>query len=216
MLASFLIIFPNFYETFLFSIRIEIQRIRKRRVKMLKNYEARHFFMAIGIGILLISPILLVFIPTFIGNSIYHTPGTWIVMVPKLSYILYGSGCALLVIAFFLMYFADLKKYSIILGIILIIGGVILLIHGTRPFTAISDDGIKMRADTGKEISSYTWQDIEYINYYDVIRSEGFDQFEFHFNDGTRLLLTENGYLMPYHKALMAKIRDEQLAVNWK
>jgi hypothetical protein len=182
---------------------------------MVPNYEKRHFFMAIGIGILLISPILLLLIPSFIVNSLYLEPGTWVVIAPSNSYWLYGIGCFLLCLACFIIYLANVRKISIFIGMILIIVGVIFLLLGAKPFIAVSDEGISIRKDTN-EVIFYSWTEIDHINYYDIPRSEGFDTYEFHFQDGNSIQLAENGLLSSYRLHFFNIFQEENLTLHWK
>ncbi|MFS0671936.1 hypothetical protein [Ornithinibacillus sp. 179-J 7C1 HS] len=183
---------------------------------MVLNYEKRHFFMAIGIGIFLVSPILLIFIPAFIANSIYLEPGTWIVIVPKASYFLYGIGCLLLGIACLIIYFGDVKRLFVFIGVVLSIVGVFFLLLGAKPFIAISNDGLTYRIEASNNIHQYKWNEIETVNYYDVDRSEGFDTYEVIFPDGSSIQITENGYVMQYRNALMEQFQENNISFNWK
>ncbi|WP_047986157.1 hypothetical protein [Ornithinibacillus californiensis] len=182
---------------------------------MVPNYEKRHFFMAIGIGILFISPILLLLIPSFIVNSLYLEPGTWVVIAPSTSYWLYGIGCLLLSIACFIMYLFNVRKLPVFIGIILIIVGAFFLLIGTKPFIAVSDQGISIRESTS-EINFYAWNEIDHINYYDIPRSEGFDTYEFHFQDGNSIQLAENGLLSSYRLHFFNIFQEENLTLHWK
>ncbi|WP_096270347.1 hypothetical protein [Paucisalibacillus globulus] len=183
---------------------------------MVKHYEAKHFFMAIGICVLIVTPVLLVFMPAFIANSIYLTPGTWIVIVPAKSYIIYAVGSFVIGASSLLLYFGKLRKTVVIIGIILFISGIILLLLGARPHIAIGDKGIAYNNSLSAHINQYSWQDVEEINYYDIDRSEGFDQYEIFFTDGNKVLLSENGFLMRYHKALFDKFSEENITIHWK
>jgi hypothetical protein len=61
-----------------------------------KYYETRHLFMAIGICTLIFSPILLVFVPQDVSNSVHFTENLWYVFTPGVNYVGYAIGCFLL------------------------------------------------------------------------------------------------------------------------
>lgn len=183
---------------------------------MVPNYEKRHFFMAIGIGVFMVSPLLLLFIPAFIANSIYFDPGTWIVIVPTLSYYLYGAGAFLIGVASLIIYFGNVNKLSVMIGIFLSIVGIFLFLFAAKPFTSIAADGISIREDLSNEFSHYDWSDIETVLYYEVPRSEGFNTYEFHFYDGRTLQLSKNGYMDPYHRALLEQFQEHHITFKRK
>lgn len=183
---------------------------------MVPNYEKRHFFMAIGIGIFMVSPLLLLFIPAFIANSIYFASGTWIVIVPILSYYLYGAGAFLLGGACLIIYFSNVKKLSVMIGIFLSIISIFLFLLAAKPFTSIATDGISIREDLSNEISNYEWTDIETVLYYEVPHSEGLNTYKFHFYDGRTLQLSKNGYIAPYHRALLDQFQEHNITFKRK
>jgi hypothetical protein len=183
---------------------------------MVRNYERRHYFMAIGIAILFISPLLLIIMPSFVVNSLYHEPGTWVVVVPSNSYILYGAGFFLLVVAALTVYFFNVRKIAVLISIGFVMISSLLFYYGTKPFRAISDQGISYREEMTGEINTYTWEDINYIYYYDVDWSEGFDQYEFFFEDGKHIQVTQNGSVMPYSIAISNKLKEAKIDIHWK
>ncbi|WP_047982495.1 hypothetical protein [Ornithinibacillus contaminans] len=182
---------------------------------MSTNYEARHFFMATAIGILFLSPILLLIIPSFIANSMYLTTGTWIVFVPSTGYLIYAIGCAVLVLAALIPFLFKIRKMTIGIGILCVFLSCIIFLLATKPHTELSDNGISYRTSPFEVTNTYAWTEIERVDFFEAIPGEK-AYFDFHFHDGSQFTLIENAYVSNFHGPIFDAIQSSGIPVIFK
>ncbi|MUK88021.1 hypothetical protein GMD78_06360 [Ornithinibacillus sp. L9] len=161
---------------------------------MYKGYEAKHMFMAAAIGILFLSPILLLLIPSFVANSIHHTD-SWFVIVPGKSYAVYALGFLFLFLAALIPFLLDVRKKSILISVIFFLLSSTSFVIASQAYTSLSDQSISYNYLLSNEPYTYSWDEIDQIVYYEIPREEGFSIYEFHFYDGNRIEITENGII---------------------
>jgi hypothetical protein len=164
-------------------------------IKLGKVYETRHVFMAIAIVVLLISPILLLIIPSAVADTLYFSPDNWGVIVPGEGYIAYIIAFLFLLLAPAILFFLDIKKISIIFSIIFVLTSGVFFYHASLTYIALSNDTISFKTLFSQEQHTYPWKEIEKAVYYDRLPGDGFPEFEFFFNDGNSLKLTETGHV---------------------
>lgn len=178
---------------------------------MWKDYEARHLFLALGIVILMVSPIFLLLFPAFIANTLYNTPEDWHIYVPGVAYVFYSIGFLFLVIAPAIIFILDIRKKSIIFGMtFLLLGGVFFYI-ASGPYKSLTSNSISYRVLFSTEKHTYSWEEVEKVVYYEIPSEEGFSKYEFFFSDGTSMELNENGHIRLLRENIRSKIPVETI-----
>ncbi|QUW22856.1 hypothetical protein JSQ81_04555 [Sporosarcina sp. Marseille-Q4063] len=177
-------------------------------------YETRHVFMAIAIVILLISPILLLIIPSAVADTLYYSPNNWGVIVPGEGYVAYIIAFIFLLLASAILFFLDLKKNSIILSIIFVLASVVSFYLASSTYTVLSNESISYRTLFSKEKHTYNWDEIEKAFYYDRIPGDGFPKFEFIFIDGNSMKLTETGHVKELSGGIRSMANVEYIGVD--
>ncbi len=162
--------------------------------------------MAIAIVVLLISPILLLITPSIVADSLYYSPDNWDVIVPGEGYVLYVIAFLLLVLSPAILFFLDINKTSIIFSIILILASGFSFYFASATFTALSNDSISYRTLFATEKHIYNWDEIEKAVYYDRLPGDGFSNYEFIFNDGNSMKLTETGHVKEHSSSIRGMV----------
>jgi hypothetical protein len=151
--------------------------------------------MAIAIVVLLISPILLLIIPSAVADTLYFSPDNWGVIVPGEGYVAYIIAFLFLLLAPAILFFLDIKWISIIFSIIFVLASSVSFYYAALTYTALSNDSISFRTLFSHEKHTYPWEEVEKAFYYDRLPGDGFPEFEFFFLDGNSMKLTENGHV---------------------
>lgn len=181
---------------------------------MITSYSNRHIFMALGVGLVFLSPVLLLLIPSFIANSIHHTSGSWHVLIPKEGYITYGVAFILLCLAPFIVFIYDMKKNSIIIALTLVFLSGVFFFLASFHFISIGSQSLLYREGFFEEEYLYSWDDIKKAEYAEVPRTDGFSTYNIFFEDGNAVSLKENGIVRNYRRAIYAKLNERNIAVE--
>lgn len=179
-----------------------------------RNYETRHIFMAIAIVILLISPILLLIAPSLVANTLYHSADNWHVFVPGMGYVLYGVGFFLLVLSPAIIFLLDIRKKSIVYSFIIVLLSGLSFYFASSLYISFSNDSISYGTLFPNEQNTYLWDEVERAVYYGIPPEEGFSKYEFFFNDGKDMKLTENGYVKTMRDGIFSKVNVEIIWVE--
>lgn len=129
--------------------------------------EPKHLFMVLGISLFLFSPILVIFSPLIIGETIYFDRNNWIIYLPKINFILNGLSIFLLVIAFVVLWLKGIRKIPIVLSILFAIGSGIVFYGASLSFVTLSNEQITFREPFEQEKQMYAWTEIERVTYFD-------------------------------------------------
>ncbi|WP_210468334.1 hypothetical protein [Sporosarcina sp. 6E9] len=181
---------------------------------MEKVYETRHVYMAIAIVVLLISPILLLIIPSNVADTLYFSPDNWGVIVPGKGYVAYIIAFLFLLLAPATLFFLDIKRISIIFSLIFLLTSGVFFYYASLTYTALSNDSISFRTLFSQEQHIYLWEEIDKAFYYDRLPGDGFPEFVFIFIDGNRLRLTENGHVKELSGGIRSMANVEYIGVD--
>lgn len=182
---------------------------------MMRNSEVlRYFFLVIAIAMLTLSPVFLLTAPLFVANTLYHRVGTWYVFVSGTSYGVYAVGYLFLFLAAVIIFILNIKKSSIGIGVICVILSAISFVFASQEHTSLADDSISYREIFTTERHIYAWNEIEKVVYTRVPRSQGFSEYEFFFNDGNSMKLTENGIVKQFRDSLYNRLSSEGLKIE--
>lgn len=175
---------------------------------------SRHIFMILAIAILLLSPVFVLLGPLFIANTLYHTSGNWYVFVSGASYIVYSVGCLLLFFSALILCLLDSSKPAIYMGIVSLILGGFSFVIAAQNYTNLADESISYRDIFSKEQHTYSWDEIERVVYKRIPRSKGFPKYEFHFTDGNKVILAENGIVERFRETIESRLGQEGIEVE--
>ncbi|MDW0118283.1 hypothetical protein QTL97_15220 [Sporosarcina thermotolerans] len=171
------------------------------------NYGARHIFMVIAIVILIMSPILLLPMPTFIASNMHGLQG-WVVYVPGKAYLLYGFGFLFLFGSAFILSILDLSKVAKIISISILLISVAFFASAAQNYTLFANDSIAFRESIWTDRQSYTWDELEIVKF-DL--SAGLPKYEFRFKDGKEIALPENGYIRVFRSGIEGKLKEHRV-----
>lgn len=178
---------------------------------MLNKNEPRHYFMAISIGLLVISPVVLLLVPSFVANSLYQKPNTWVVVAPAKVYLLYGPGLLFLIIATFLLWILSVNKMSKWLAALCILISILFMVDGAGHYVGVASDGISFKQGMREANQHYTWDKIERVVYRQYPHDGGFPKFDFYFKDGEKVTVPENYRMRMFHNTLLKTFQKEKI-----
>ena len=178
------------------------------------DYEPKHTFMLIAIGILALSPFLLLPFPLFIANTLYHTPDSWYILIAEKTYSVYGVGCLFLFIAAAILFLLDRSKTAIYVSIFCVLLSGLTFYTAAQNYTSLSNDSISYRALFTTQQYTYGWDEIERVVYKKALPGEGFSEYELYFIDGNKMILVENAYVRELNRALHTRLRYEGIEVE--
>ncbi|GEN84435.1 hypothetical protein SLU01_27470 [Sporosarcina luteola] len=180
---------------------------------MYKNYEARHIFMAIAIGILVISPFLLLPLPTFIATNMHGTEG-WVVFVPGKAYLLYALGFLFLFVSSLVLFILNLSKVAKISSVIAVLISVAFFMSAVQKYTVLADDSITFRESIWTDRHTYAWNEVDNVKF--NLAAKGFPVYEFQFKDGAEMTLPENGHIRIMRTVIERKLKEYDVEISKK
>lgn len=180
---------------------------------MFKNYEARHIFLAIALGVLVISPFLLLPLPTFVATNL-HNPMGWVVILPGKAYLLYALGFICLFASSLILFILNLSKAAKISSLISLLLSVFFFAGAVQKYTSLADESISFRESIWSDRHSYAWEEVESVKYHQA--TDGFPKYEFHFKDGNQVTFSENGHIRMWRTAIEGKLKKHAIELEKK
>lgn len=161
---------------------------------MRNRAEPRHVFMIFGICLLVFSPLLILFMPMLIGETVYYDRYNWMIHLPKINFIVFGLSILLLIFACFTLWLMDIRRRSIFIAVIFSIGFGVLAYGSSLSFVTLSDDSVTYRETFSHDKKEQLWGTIKQIEYYDDLENEDKMPFYlFYFQNGKELKVVQNG-----------------------
>lgn len=178
-----------------------------------KNYENKHVFLVIGILLPIFSPILLLMVPRTTAEILHKTNGVWEVFLTKENIIAYGIGILLLSIACLLIFFLNIRRISIVIGVILTLFGFSCFYLTSQSYKALGDESISFRPLSSFKDYNYSWDEVEKVirTYY---ASDESLEYEFVFKDGERMKLKYDKYASLIWGRFTDKVREKNLIIE--
>jgi hypothetical protein len=149
--------------------------------------------MAIGICILIFSPILLVFVPQSVSNAVHYTENLWYVFTPEMNFVVYAIGFLLLFISTMLLFLLDIKKISIILSLISASFAIVCFFVASQSYESLTDDFISYSPLFSSKDYTYPWNQVKSVTLNEYKR-EGYSEYKFVFTDGNSMNLRYDNY----------------------
>ena len=181
---------------------------------MIKDYEMKHIFMAIAICIAVVSPVFILLLPTFVANTLYHTPDSWYIFVSGKSYGVYSLGFLFLALSPLVLFLLAGRKFSIIISLVCLLVSGLSFYTASQNYTSLAANSISYRELFKTEQHSYAWSEIDRVIYHQVKDSEGFSEYEFHFKDGNELTLVENGVVSGMRTSIRNRLKTEDITIE--
>ena len=164
----------------------------------MKNYEPRHIVLAIAISLFVLSPIVLLVLPTAVIGVSYHSPSQLVLYATSGSYLVYGAGLLFFCLSVLFIFLLWGRKFVIIVSLIcLILSGSSFYI-AAQHYIAMGTEGLKLLTAFSSVEHIYRWDEIETAVYYQDESEEVASTYEFTFHDGESIDLPENAHLHEY------------------
>lgn len=175
----------------------------------MRNYGPRHIFMAIGISLLLFSPILWIVAPILVTETIYYERDSWLTYVYPRSFQLYALAIAFLVIAPVLLWLADVKKWVMgVAAVFILLSGVCFYGAGLGYFQ-LREETVVYRLPFENERKTYAWSEVAEVTYH--VRppeSEEPSWYTFTFTDGNQTEINETRLVSQAQGKLNSRVRS--------
>lgn len=175
----------------------------------MRNYGPRHIFMAIGISLLLFSPILWIIAPILVTETIYYERDSWLTYVYPRSFQLYAVAIALLVITPVLLWLADVKKWVIgVAAFLMVLSGLCFYGAGLGYFQ-LREETVAYRLPFESELKIYEWSEVAEVTYH--IRPEESQEtswYTFTFTDGNQTEINETRLVSQAQGKLNSRVRS--------
>ncbi len=182
---------------------------------MLGQPSGKHLFLVLGCCLLGFSPLLTIFLPSFIPMTFYYEKYTWTYYTHMESYKVFGLGLLLLIISFAILFFGDLKKWAVIIGITLIVLSSYLFYGSALGYIAFADKGITYRGLFEIEKRMITWEDIKDVVIEEIVPgTPGNTTFIFNLKDGEVLSFVETTHISNIRGKIRAKFQQYNIPME--
>lgn len=178
--------------------------------------ERRHVFMVLSICLFLFSPLVIFLEPLIVSETLYYKMGVWIIVTPKINFVLCGIAVLLLIIALTVLWLTNIKKIFIIFAIFCTICSSILFYGASLSYISLSGDSLNFRQAFSQKEQKYLWTDIERIEYFDDLEdTDNVPFYVFSFRDGEELTIVQNGRLtQEIRNRIDHKVREFNIQFN--
>ena len=164
----------------------------------MKNYEPRHIVLAIAISLFVLSPIVLLVLPTAVIGVLYHSPSQLVLYATSGSYLVYGAGLLFFCLSVLIIFLLWGRKLVMIVSLIcLVLSGSSFYI-AAQHYIAMGTDGLAYQLLFSSEEHIYRWDEIETAVYYQDESEQIASTYAFTFHDGESIDLPENAHLAEY------------------
>ena len=182
---------------------------------MLTQASGKHVVLVLGCCLIGFTPIILLFLPVFITMTFYYEKYTWTYYTHMESYWVFGFGIAALVISCAILFFGDLKKWAVIVGIFLIVLSSYLFYGSALGYIAFADKGITYRGLFETEKRMITWEDITDVVIEEVVPgTPGNTTFIFNLKDGQVLSFVETTHISNIRGKIRAKFQQYNIPMQ--
>lgn len=183
---------------------------------MMNAYEPRHIVLAIAMGLLLLSPVVLLVLPTAVIGILYHSQSQLVLYVTSKSYLVYGAALLFFVLSVFMLFLLWGRKSAVFVCLASLVLSGYFFFSAAQHYISIGTDKLAYRMLFSSEEHIYRWSEVEKAIYYE---DENGDEeiastYEFTFNDGESVSLLENEYLKDYKYAIFNLLRDEGIEIK--
>lgn len=175
----------------------------------LNQLDSSHTFLAMGMGSFALFPILLIVTPMMVAKTLHETPSTILLQIPQSAYVTYGIGLLLLTITCFLLSFLRVSKKAKQIGAVIVLLAVFCFVDASQRFARLGWDTLAFKKSIWSETYEYTWDDIDKVVFREVPIKDDTAKFDFHFQDGNRMTLSNNEEMKAWRKKIEQKFEDD-------
>lgn len=182
----------------------------------MRNYGPRHIFMAIGISLLLFSPIIWLIAPIVVTETVYYERDSWLTYVYPTSYQLYGVAVAALVIAPLLLWIANVKKWTVALASLLIVLSGVCFYGASLGYFQIREEVITYRMPFESDEKTYAWSEVQEVIYHlRPPEAEEPSWYTFIFSDGQQTEINETRFVTQIQGKLNSRVRALKIPLTY-
>lgn len=181
---------------------------------MLRKSEGREWFLAIAMGIFILTPIFTLLFPRAIANTLHHSSSHIVLYVTNGSYIVYFIACVLFFTSVLLVYLLWGNKSSIYLSIGALLLSGLCFYMASQHYIAIGTDAITYNPLFSTKEHAHQWEDIEQVFYKRGSAEDSRWQYEFTFRDGEKLTVIENGYIEEIKHLIINRLKEENINIK--
>jgi hypothetical protein len=163
--------------------------------------------MTLGIMTLILSPILLSFVPQTVANIVHHTSGVWNVFVPGENFLVFAFGFLLIFLSTMVLFLMDIRKSSITISVVLLFLSIGVFYIAAQSHETIGENHISFSPIFSLNKYTYSWEDVEKIIRTDP-EKRGYYDYEFLFKDGNSMTLNYNAYVREILSKLGEKTKE--------
>ena len=176
---------------------------------MIKDYETRHLFLAAAIVILVLSPVVLLVLPTGVIGALYHSKSQLVIYVMGKSYLVYAAGLFFFFLSVFVIFLLWGKKSVVLVSLTCLVLSGFSFYIAAQHYISIGSDKLSYRMLFSSEEHNYHWKEIERATYYKDEYEKVTPTYEFIFSDGNSITLPENNYLKEYRHFIRNLMKNE-------
>ncbi|WP_210471364.1 hypothetical protein [Sporosarcina sp. 6E9] len=174
----------------------------------MRDYETRHLFLAAAIVLLILSPFVLLVLPTGVIGALYHSKSQLVLYVMSKSYLVYAAGLFFLFLSVFVIFLLWGKKSVVLVSLTCLILSGFSFFIAAQHYISIGSDKLSYRMLFSTEEHTYHWNEIERGIYYEDEHEKVAPTYEFVFTDGNSVKLPENDYLQEYKYMIRNLIKN--------
>jgi len=175
----------------------------------MKNYETRHLFLATAIVMLVLSPVVLLVLPTGVIGALHYSTSQLVIYAMGKSYLVYAAGLFFLFLSVFVIFLLWGKKSVVLVSLACLVLSGFSFYFAAQHYISIGTDKLSYRMLFSSEEHNYSWNEIERAIYYGDEYEKVTPTYEFIFDDGNSITLPENGYLEEFKYIISNLLKQE-------
>lgn len=181
----------------------------QRRGNLIKDYEARHLFLAAAIVLLVLSPVVLLVLPTGVIGALYDSKSQLVLYAMSKSYLVYAAGLFFFFLSVFVIFLLWGKKSVVLVSLTCLVLSGFSFYFAAQHYVSIGSDKLSYRMLFSSKEHNYPWKEIERAIYYEDEYEKVTPTYEFIFDDGNSITLPENAHLEEFKYIISNLLKNE-------
>lgn len=181
---------------------------------MLREGKSREYFLAIAMGIIILSPMFTLLFPRAVADTLHYSSSHFVLYVTNGTYLLYFIGFFFFFASSLFIYFLGFSKSSTILAVSAILIGSLCFYIGSKHYIALGNDAISYKLLLSTKEYAYKWEDVEQVFYKPGASSNSWWQYEFVFHDGEELTVVENAHIQEVRNIIINRLKEENINIK--
>ena len=171
--------------------------------------EKRTLFLVVAVCIFVLSPVVLLTLPTAIMHILYHSQSQLVLYIMGGGYLVYAAGVFFLLLSVLFIFFLWGRKSSILVSLFFLLLSGCSFYLAAQHYISIDADKLSYRMLFSFEEHTYHWEEFEKAFYYEDGSGKVAPTYEFILHDGESVILHENNYLKEYKRIISRLLRDK-------